>query len=223
MNANKPYEFHMSDLFTLQHTDRLDGGGTFESLLYTMAEEMGFVTRFRGDFALDVARLQEEGSKAAFTGSWIWITRRNGTHLFTVPKESSEIKLFEDYVNEILNAFEAKKIRVFLITKEAGTEGKEDEDHVWQLSRYEIPGIPTGYLYDDLLETTAQIDAMNQALSGTKYIVENTKGMEISPEERFPVETRSMEIALQEMVKTANEVLAALSKSHWEQNRKDAK
>lgn len=77
MNANKPYEFHMSDLFTLQHTDRLDGGGTFESLLYTMAEEMGFVTRFRGDFALDVARLQEEGSKAAFTGSWIWITRRN--------------------------------------------------------------------------------------------------------------------------------------------------
>ncbi len=158
MNANKPYEFHMSDLFTLQHTDRLDGGGTFESLLYTMAEEMGFVTRFRGDFALDVARLQEEGSKAAFTGSWIWITRRNGTHLFTVPKESSEIKLFEDYVSEILNAFEAKKIRVFLITKEAGTEGKEDEDHVWQLSRYEIPGIPTGYLYDDLLETTAQMD-----------------------------------------------------------------
>ena len=104
-----------------------------------------------------------------------------------------------------------------------GAIARVDEDHVWQLSRYEIPGIPTGYLYDDLLETTAQIDAMNQALSGTKYIVENTKGMEISPEERFPVETRSMEIALQEMVKTANEVLAALSKSHWEQNRKEAK
>ena len=63
MNANKPYEFHMSDLFTLQHTDRLDGGGTFESLLYTMAEEMGFVTRFRGDFALDVARLRKKEAK----------------------------------------------------------------------------------------------------------------------------------------------------------------
>lgn len=95
MNANKPYEFHMSDLFTLQHTDRLDGGGTFESLLYTMAEEMGFVTRFRGDFALDVARLQEEGSKAAFTGSWIWITRRNGTHLLIlVSHNRKQMKCF---------------------------------------------------------------------------------------------------------------------------------
>ena len=223
MNANKPYEFHMSDLLTLHHADKFDNGGTFGDLLYAMAEEMGFVTRFRGDFALDVKRLQEDGNKAEYAGSWIWVTRRNGTHLLAAPKKPSEIKPFEDYVTEILNAFGAKKVRVFLITKEAGTEGKEDEDHVWQLSRYEIPGVPTGYLYDDLLETTAQIDAMNQALSGTKYIVANTKGMEISPEERFPVETRSMEIALQEMVKTANEVLAALSKSHWEQNRKEAK